>query len=113
MPTYLMPSTTQQNPQQSAGNSNSQVSADSTSNNSLKSGPQVLIKNINGKVTITPVPGTGATPAVNTEEMFKKNQNSTKNKSNNNNNQNNHTISAGNSNSQQVNGKKSPPTTVS
>ena len=112
MPTYLMPSTTQQNPQQSAGNSNSQVSADSTSNNSLKSGPQVLIKNINGKVTITPVPGTGATPAVNTEEMFKKNQNSTK-KSNNNNNQNNHTISAGNSNSQQVNGKKSPPTTVS
>ena len=32
------------------------------SGNSLKSGPQVLIKNVNGKVTITPVPGTGATP---------------------------------------------------
>ena len=31
-------------------------------NNSLKSGPQVLIKNVNGKVTFTPVPGTGATP---------------------------------------------------
>merc|ERR1712223_2133513 len=61
MPTYLMPSTTtNQQPQQSnMGNSNSPVSVDSaspTSNNSLKSGPQVLIKNINGKVTITPVP---------------------------------------------------------
>ena len=31
------------------------------SNNNLKSGPQVLIKNVNGKVTITPVPETGAT----------------------------------------------------
>ncbi len=30
--------------------------------NSLKSGPQVLIKNVNGKVTFTPVPGTGASP---------------------------------------------------
>ena len=30
--------------------------------NSLKSGPQVLIKNVNGKVTITPVAETGATP---------------------------------------------------
>merc|ERR1712107_518012 len=31
------------------------------SSNNLKSGPQVLIKNVNGKVTITPVPETGAT----------------------------------------------------
>ena len=117
MPTYLMPSatTTNQQPQQpNMGNSNSPVSVDSAStasNNSLKSGPQVLIKNINGKVTITPVPGTGATP-VNTDEMLKKNNSTTKksNNSSNNNHHHQHT-SAGNSNSaQQVNGKKSPPT---
>ena len=38
----------------STSNSNAAAAA-----NSLKSGPQVLIKNINGKVTITPVPGSG------------------------------------------------------
>lgn len=43
----------------------------SSNNSSLKSGPQVLIKNVNGRVTITPVPGTGATP-VDTAEMLKK-----------------------------------------
>ena len=41
----------------------SQLDPNSSSNaaaaNSLKSRPQVLIKNINGKLTITPVPGTG------------------------------------------------------
>merc|ERR1712211_64767 len=31
------------------------------SSNNLKSGPQALIKNVNGKETITPVPETGAT----------------------------------------------------
>ena len=36
-----------------------------SSSNNLKSGPQVLIKNVNGKVTITPMPETGATPIVN------------------------------------------------
>ena len=35
-----------------------------TPTNSLKNGPQVLIKNVNGKVTITPVPGTGTPPGV-------------------------------------------------
>ena len=42
-----------------------------SSNNNLKSGPQVLIKNVNGKVTITPVPETGATPIVNDGPMQK------------------------------------------
>jgi hypothetical protein len=46
------------------GNGNASSNSTPSSNaaaaaNSLKSGPQVLIKNINGKVTITPVPGTG------------------------------------------------------
>lgn len=45
-------------------------SSQGDSSNSLKSGPQVLIKNVNGKVTITPVPGTGATPIA--EEPKKK-----------------------------------------
>ena len=41
-----------------ARHSNSTCSSNAAAN-SLKSGPQVLIKNINGKLTITPVPGTG------------------------------------------------------
>ena len=44
------------------GTGNASSNSTSSSNaaaNSLKSGPQVLIKNINGKLTITPVPGTG------------------------------------------------------
>ena len=45
------------------GNGNASSNSTPSSNaaaaaNSLKSGPQVLIKNINGKLTITPVPGT-------------------------------------------------------
>jgi len=42
-----------------SSNSTSSSNAAAAAANSLKSGPQVLIKNINGKVTITPVPGTG------------------------------------------------------
>ena len=53
-------------------NSNS----DSNAANSLKSGPQVLIKNVNGKVTITPVPETGATPLAQSEQILHKNSSS-------------------------------------
>ena len=35
-------------------------SSTSSTGSDLKSGPQVLIKNVNGRVVITPVPGTGA-----------------------------------------------------
>uniref|UniRef100_A0A0K2UT98 FAM193 C-terminal domain-containing protein n=1 Tax=Lepeophtheirus salmonis TaxID=72036 RepID=A0A0K2UT98_LEPSM len=38
------------------------ASSNHEDNISSSSGPQVLIKNINGQVVITPVPGTGATP---------------------------------------------------
>ena len=110
MPTYLMPSTapTTQQPQQPTASSSVSADPASTSNNSLKSGPQVLIKNINGKVTITPVPGTGATP-VNVEEMLKKNtKKSNNNTAHHQQQQQQQQQTAGNSNPQ-VNGKKSPP----
>ena len=60
MPSYITP---QQ--QQSASQHQPDVPPQ-PSNNNLKSGPQVLIKNVNGKVTITPVPdAAGATPVDN------------------------------------------------
>ena len=56
----------------------SQLDSISSSNaaaaNNLKSGPQVLIKNINGKLTITPVPGTGTENAA---EMVQQQQQQT------------------------------------
>merc|ERR1712156_1280108 len=62
----------------SGGSSNPSTNSNSDSNaaNSLKSGPQVLIKNVNGKVTITPVPGTGATPLALSEQILHKNSSS-------------------------------------
>jgi len=101
MPSYLMPGN---NPAAAAPppppTMAPSIPPSAASNNSLKSGPQVLIKNVNGKVTITPVPGTGATP-VNPDDLTNKKQTSNKKAS-----------PAPNSNSQpqpQMNGKKSPP----
>ena len=95
-------SQSQQQPNQTV-NSPAAPAAATASNNSLKSGPQVLIKNINGKVTITPVPGTGATP-VNTDDIKPQQNTKSKQKPN----------QAVNSQQQhqsanQMNGKKSPP----
>ena len=101
MPSYLMPGN---NPAAAAPPPPTMapsIPPSAASNNSLKSGPQVLIKNVNGKVTITPVPGTGATP-VNPDDLMNKKQTSNKKAS----------PAPNNSNSQpqpQMNGKKSPP----
>merc|ERR1712223_1388937 len=70
MPSYITP---QQ--QQSASQHQPDVPPQ-PSNNNLKSGPQVLIKNVNGKVTITPVPETGATPLAQSEQILHKNSSS-------------------------------------
>jgi len=57
MPSYITP-------QQPTSQHQPDVSPQQ-SNNNLKIGPQVLIKNVNGKVTITPVSDAGATPVDN------------------------------------------------
>ena len=93
MPSYVSPNGISSGPPQQAAPTQNKAQTPS-SPNSLKSGPQVLIKNVNGKVTITPVPGIGASPV--TDNDLHKNSSSNIKK-------------PSNPPNSTVNGKKSPP----